>query len=143
MCAIFKEETGESIYSFIKRCRVDQSAIDMKLNPAKAITEIGLDYGYSSSNYSSVFRKHHNTSPAKFKQSIATDNMPVPFNPEQVVYFKAAGEYGRQIEIQELNDFFVIYERFIGNYVDIEKNWYRFLEKSLKKHSPVTLMWNY
>ena len=60
---IFKEETGESIYSFIKRCKVDQSAIDIKLNPTKAITDIGLDYGYSSSNYSSLFRKHHDTSP--------------------------------------------------------------------------------
>ena len=40
---IFKEETGESVYSFIKRCKVDQSAIDMKLNPMKAITDIGLD----------------------------------------------------------------------------------------------------
>ena len=50
---IFKEETGESVYGFIKRCRVDQSAIDIKLNPEKAITDIGLDYGYSASNYSS------------------------------------------------------------------------------------------
>ena len=47
---IFREETGESLYSFIKRCKIDQSAIDMKLNPEKAITDIGLDYGYSASN---------------------------------------------------------------------------------------------
>lgn len=44
---IFKEETGESIYAFIKRCKIDQSAIDMKLNPMKTVTDIGLDYGYS------------------------------------------------------------------------------------------------
>lgn len=73
---IFREETGETLYSFIKRCRVDQSAVDMKLNPTKAITDIGLDYGYSSSNYSSVFRKRHNTSPAMFRQSLATRSMP-------------------------------------------------------------------
>lgn len=126
---IFKEETGETIYSFIKRCKIDQSAIDMKLNPTKAITEIGLDYGYSSSNYSSVFRKHHDISPTMFKQSIPTHSMPVPFTPERVVYFKTAEEYASQIEIQELNDLFVIYERFIGNYVDIEKHWYEFLDK--------------
>lgn len=126
---IFKEETGESVYAFIKRCKVDQSAIDIKLNPTKAITDIGLDYGYSSSNYSSVFRKHHNTSPTMFRESIPTHNMPVPFAPERVVHFKTAEEYGAQIEIQELNDMFVLYERFIGNYVDIEKNWYQFLDK--------------
>lgn len=126
---IFKAETGESVYAFIKRCKVDQSAIDMKLNPTKAITEIGLDYGYSSSNYSSLFRKHHDSSPARFRQSIPTHSMAVPFAPERVVHFKTAEEYAAQIEVQEMNDLFVLYERFIGNYVDIEKNWYRFLDK--------------
>lgn len=101
---IFKEETGESIYAFIKRCKVDQSAIDIKLNPTKSITDIGPDYGYSSSNYSSVFRKHRDTSPTMFKQSIPTHSMPVPFTPERVVHFKTAEEYGAKIEIRELND---------------------------------------
>lgn len=126
---IFKEETDETIYAFIKRCKIDQSAIDMKLNPTKAITDIGLDYGYSSSNYSSIFRKHHDTSPTVFKQSIPTQSMPIPFTPERIVQFKTAEEYANKIEIQELNDFFVIYERFIGNYVDIEKQWYQFFDK--------------
>lgn len=36
---IFREETGETLYSFIKRCRMDQSAVDMKLNPTRAITD--------------------------------------------------------------------------------------------------------
>lgn len=126
---IFKEETGESIYAFIKRCKVDQSAVDIKLNPTKAITDIGLDYGYSSSNYSTVFKKRLNTSPSIFKQSIPVYSMPVPFTLERVVHFKTAEEYAAQIELQELNDFFVIYQRFIGNYVDIEKNWYQFLDQ--------------
>jgi len=126
---IFKDETGESIYAFIKRCKVDQSAIDMKLNPTKAITDIGLDYGYSSSNYSSLFRKHHDTSPSMFRQSIPTKSMSVPFTPERVVHFKTVEEYATHIDIQELNEFFVLYERFIGNYIDIEKNWYQFLDK--------------
>jgi len=126
---IFKDETGESIYAFIKRCKVDQSAIDMKLNPIKAITDIGLDYGYSSSNYSSLFRKHHDTSPSMFRQSIPTKSMSIPFTPERVVHFKTVEEYATHIDIQELNEFFVLYERFIGNYIDIEKNWYQFLDK--------------
>ncbi|MCH1984023.1 AraC family transcriptional regulator [Ruminococcus sp. OA3] len=126
---MFKEETGESVYAFIKRCKVDQSAIDMKLNPRKAITDIGLDYGYSSSNYSSVFRKHHDISPAMFKRSIPTHSMPVPFTPDRIVHFKTVEEYAAHTEIQELKDFLVIYERFIGNYSDIEKHWYHFLDK--------------
>lgn len=126
---IFKEETGESVYAFIKRCKVDQSAIDMKLNPAKAITDIGLDYGYSASNYSSVFRKHHETSPAMFRRSIPTHSMAVPFSPERVVHFKTVEEYSAQIELQKLDDLFLLYKRYIGNYVDLEKNWYQFLDE--------------
>lgn len=126
---IFKEETGESLYAFIKRCRADQSAVDIKLNPGKSITDIGLDYGYSSSNYSSLFRKHHDTPPAMFRQSLPAQSMPVPFAPERIACFKTAGEYGAGIEIQELDEFFVLYERFIGSYTDIEKNWYHFLDQ--------------
>lgn len=127
---IFKEETGESVYGFIKRCRVDQSAIDIKLNPEKAITDIGLDYGYSASNYSSLFRKHRDISPAMFKHSIPTRSAAVPFDPQRVAYFKTAEEYEDKIEIQEFEDLFVLYERFIGTYVDLEKNWYQFLDKN-------------
>lgn len=126
---IFKEETGESVYAFIKRCKIDQSAVDIKLNQAKTITDIGLDYGYSSSNYSTVFRKRHDTSPTRFKQSISTQSISIPFAPERVVHFKTAEKYGTQIEIRQLNDFFVVYERFIGNYVDLGKNWYQFLDQ--------------
>ncbi len=118
---IFKEETGESVYAFIKRCKIDQSAIDMKLNPAKAITDIGLDYGYSASNYSSVFRQHHDTPPSMFRQSIPTRSMSLPFSSERIVHFKTAEEYTEQIEVQKQEDLFVLYERFIGTYADLEK----------------------
>lgn len=128
-CRIFKEETGESIYAFIKRSKVDQSAIDMKLNPEKTITDIAWDYGYSSSNYSSVFRKRHDSSPAMFRSSMPTHSMPVPFPPARTACFKTFEEYNAQIQIQQLNDIFVMYERFIGTYTDIEKNWYQFLDK--------------
>lgn len=130
---IFKEETGESLYSFIKRCKIDQSAIDMKLNPTKAITEIGLDYGYSASNYSTAFRKLHETSPSAFRQSIPIHSAAVPFAPPRVVRFKAAEEYAAQIEVQKLGDLFVLYERFIGDYAGLEKNWYEFIDK----HTPL------
>lgn len=137
---IFKEETGETVYAFIKRCKVDQSAIDMKLNPNKAIIDIGLDYGYSPSNYSSVFRKHHDISPTMFKQSIPANSMPVPFAPERIANFKTAEEYAAQIEIQEFDDLFVIYERFIGNYADIEKHWCQFLDKYSSFMSEKTIL---
>ncbi|MBS6952985.1 MAG: AraC family transcriptional regulator [Enterocloster asparagiformis] len=137
---IFREENGETVYAFIKRCRIDQSAVDMKLNPAKKVTDIGLDYGYSASNYSSVFKKHHHTSPAMFKRSIPTSAMPVPFSPERVARFKTAEEYAGQIEIQELDDLFVAYERLIGSYGDIETAWYQFLDRYRERMDENTIL---
>lgn len=53
ICRVFKEETGESIYALMKRLKMDQSAISIKLEKNKAITDIGLDYGYIQNLYQS------------------------------------------------------------------------------------------
>ena len=58
---MFKAETGESIYAFIKRLRLEQSAFKLKVEPGRTITDIGCEYGYSSSNYSSAFRQRYRT----------------------------------------------------------------------------------
>lgn len=128
-CRIFKEETGETIVSFIRRSRIDQSAIDMKVHPVKSITDIAADYGYSSSNYSTLFQKHHIISPKQFRLHRATDRLLNPFAVGQSIQFRTADEYAKQIEIQELNDMYVLYERYIGNYNDIEKHWNLFLNR--------------
>lgn len=127
---VFKEETGESIYSFIKRCKVDQSAIDIKLKCDRTITDIGLDFGYSSSNYSSIFKKHHAISPVAFRKTTHdAPSVAVPFNPERTACFKTYQEYASEISIEELKSFHILYERYIGDYVDLAQYWYRFLDK--------------
>ena len=70
LCRVFKAETGEGVYAFIKRQRMEQSAIEMKLGKNKSITDIGMTYGYSSSNYSTAFKKHHHLSPAEFRKAV-------------------------------------------------------------------------
>ena len=55
--------------------------------------------------------------------------MSLPFSSERIVHFKTAEEYTAQIEVQKQEDLFVLYERFIGTYADLEKNWYQFLDK--------------
>jgi len=76
---VFKEKTGESIYAFIKRLKMEQSAVRLKLEKDKSITDIGFDYGYSPSNYCSAFKKHHNISPAEFRKDMNTTCVPHPF----------------------------------------------------------------
>ncbi|OBR93307.1 transposon Tn10 TetD protein [Clostridium ragsdalei P11] len=126
---IFKAETGESIYAFIKRLKMEQSAFRLKVEKDKLITDIGYDYGYSPSNYSSVFKKHNNISPAEFRKGKYTECVPNPFCEDKVARFQSFEEYDKQVIIQELDDFVVICERHIGNYIELGKNWLDFIEK--------------
>ena len=65
---MFKEHTDEALYQFIKRVRLERSAWRLKVEKGKSISEIGADYGYSSSNFATAFKKHLNLSPADFRK---------------------------------------------------------------------------
>ena len=127
-CRSFKEITGESVYEFIKRLKLDKSAVDIKLGRNKPITGIGMDYGYSSSNYSTAFKKHYNISPVEFRRSANVTGMPNPFYPEGCSCFDTFSNYDNKISIQELPNLLVIYERMIGNYVELKERWFAFLD---------------
>lgn len=117
---LFKAETGESVYSFIKRFKLEQSAIRLKAERERSITDIGLDYGYSSSNYSWAFRKHFDHSPVKFREEIKNR---IGFDQ------KIFDEIGGRIVIKEMPDYLVAYERSINNYSTMKGNWCDFVEK--------------
>ncbi len=126
---LFRAETGESVYAFIKRVRMDQSALRLKIEKEKTITDIGYNYGYSPSNYSSVFKKHHSISPAEFRKALRDAEVRHPFYPDDSAELKSFKEYDRQISIRVFDDFPVLYERYIGNYIDLAENWCAFTEK--------------
>jgi len=100
LCRVFKAETGEGVYAFIKRLKMEQSAIEMKLGKDKSITDIGMTYGYSSSNYSTAFKKHHHLSPAEFRKTVNTSCAPHPFIPDQLARFQSFEVYDQKIEIR-------------------------------------------
>ena len=127
-CRIFKASTGESVYAFIKRLKMDQSAFRLKVEKDKLITDVGFDFGYSPSNYSVVFKKHHQISPVEFRKEIATEPVQHPFLDKQVE-FQTFEDYKRQVTIRVLEDFPVIYERYIGNYKELREQWATFIEK--------------
>lgn len=123
---LFKAETGESVYSFIKRMKMDQSAIKIKLEKGKSITDIAVEYGYSSSNYSTAFKQQHRISPAEFRKESDMTLRPSPFYKTSSNRYLSFEAYERQIEIRELVECRVIYDRYIGNYIDIKDNWVSF-----------------
>lgn len=137
---MFKEETGVSIYAFIKRMRMDQSSVSLKVEKDKTITDIGVNYGYSSSNYSSAFSKQYSICPLKFRKAIDSTCVSNPFCPSEYNTLKSFEHYNKKIIIENLADFKVIYERYIGNYIDIGDNWYSFMERYKTYIKPDTLL---
>lgn len=129
LCRVFKAETGEGVYAFIKRLKMEQSAIEMKLGKDKSITDIGISYGYSSSNYSSAFKKHHHLSPTEFRKTVNTSCAPHPYHRDQLARFQSFVVYNQKIEIRQLAEFQVIYQRYLGNYRDLGAQWEAFTAK--------------
>ncbi|MDN3680886.1 GyrI-like domain-containing protein [Vibrio tapetis subsp. quintayensis] len=127
---LFKKSTGESIYSLIKRLKMEDSAIVLGTNTGNSITDIGLGYGYSSSNYSSAFTKHHGISPAKFRKLKKDKKFDLVnyFDGKDIVY-QDFEYYNKNVVIRELEDIRVIYRRYIGDYGDLIHHWPKFIDE--------------
>lgn len=136
---IFKMVTGESIYGFIKRVKMEQSAFRLKTEKSRSITDIASEYGYSSSNYSSAFKQHHNSSPIEFRRNIFDISLVHPiFNTDTCL--ETFDECNEKISIETLEDYYVIYERRIGNYKELSTNWEAFRNKYKKYITKETLL---
>lgn len=126
---LFKAETGESIYAFIKRLKVEQSAFRLKVEKERSITEIGSDYGYSPSNYATVFSKHFQKNPASFRKEIVEKSVFHPFYHGVKNKIETYEQVCRHITIETLPDFFVLYERRKGDYHNLSSDWCTFTER--------------
>jgi len=124
---MFKEETDEALYQFIKRIRLERSAWLLKVEKEKSITEIGTKYGYSSSNFATAFKKHLNMSPADFRK--ISEHMVEESSFSHGMTLDDLDDAGRLITVENLDSFTVIYERKQGNYHNLPDEWCRFIEK--------------
>lgn len=136
---MFKMETGESIYAFIKRVKMEQSAFRLKVEKSRSITDISCEYGYSSSNYSSAFKQHHNLSPIEFRRSITQKSLANPVFINAAMGLESFDACNKKISIEVLEDCPVIYERHKGNYGDLSVHWDAFQEKYKEYMTDLTL----
>lgn len=126
---LFKAETGESVYEFIKRVKIEQSAFRLKIEQRRNITDISGEYGYSSSNYSSAFKQHYDISPAEFRRSIPQKSFRNPIFHNAPADPESFEQCSRKISIEWLPDYFVVLERHKGSYKNLSEHWGAFLEK--------------
>lgn len=124
---MFKEDTDEALYQFIKRVRLERSAWRLKVEKEKSITEIGGEYGYSSSNFATAFKKHLAVSPADFRKISEQKVEASSFSHGMTL--DDLEDAGNRITVEHLESFTVIYERKKGNYHNLPKEWCRFIEK--------------
>ena len=124
---MFKEYTDEALYQFIRRVRLERSAWRLKVEKQKSITEIGGEYGYSSSNFATAFKKHLDISPADFRKKSELMLEESSFSHGITLDELEAAE--KLITIEQLERFTVIYERKRGNYHNLPEEWCAFIDK--------------
>lgn len=136
---IFKAETGESIYSFIKRVKIEQSAWRVKIEQGRSISEIAEDYGYSASNYATLFKEHFEKTPAQFRKENGNSDVE-GFVTGREDTLETYEECCKKITVEELPDYFVLYERRKGNYKNLQEDWCSFMERYKDFVTPETLL---
>ena len=125
---IFKAETGQSVYSFIRRIRVEQCAFRLKAEQHRSITDISVDYGYTSSNFSTLFLQLEHETPYYFRKGIAKRSVAHPFFHAEQNVLEPYSELCKKISVETFPDYTVIFERHIGNYHELAKDWCVFLD---------------
>ena len=137
---LFKAETGESIYAFIKRLKVEQSAWRLKVEKGRSITEIGNEFGYSASNYATLFKEHFEKTPAQFRKDIEGISINHAFVHGRKNQLETYEECCKKITIENLPDYFVLYERHKGNYHNLEKDWCSFIKNNKEFLTDATVL---
>ena len=125
----FRKATGESIYGFIKRSRIEQSAFRLKAERERSVTDVGFEYGYTPSNYSSLFRKHFDESPVAFRRKLGKKDQYRHFMTGSEFSLMSYEECRKHITIEDYDDIKVIYQRYLSNYSDMKQDWSDFNDK--------------
>ena len=105
----------------------ERSAWRLKVEKDKSITEIGVDYGYSSSNFATAFKKHLNVTPADFRK--LSEQMVERSSFAHGISLDELEESEKLITVEYLNSFMVVYERKKGNYHNLPEEWCKFIKK--------------
>ena len=137
---LFKAETGEGVYEFIKRLKIEQSAFRLKIDQNRNITDISGDYGYSSSNYSTAFKQHYDISPIEFRRTIMQKSCTNPIFHNISTGWDSFEDCKSKITIDILPDYYVVYDRHKGSYRSLSEHWCEFLEKYKTHRTEDTLL---
>lgn len=133
---LFKLIVGESIYSFIKRMRLERAAFRLKTSRNRSITDIAIETGYSPSNFASAFKQYFGVCASEFK---LMSNAPFKESFNHVVEHiqnlkkdeKIFTEIDKKVQIRRITGMNLLYKRVICNYSrDLKDAWELFCKES-------------
>ncbi|WP_086349245.1 AraC family transcriptional regulator [Candidatus Enterococcus clewellii] len=118
---IFKSITGESIFEYVTRTRLEQIASQLVHRPDLSITDIAYRFGFSDSAvFSRSFKRHYGIKPSEFRQKYSNNCKDSSFDP---FYTKRVdsqiNEVTAEVEIIDMDSFPVLYARKIGAYKEL------------------------
>lgn len=133
---LFKSVTGESVYHFIRRLRIETAAFKLIKFPHLSITSIAAELGYSSSNFAVMFKEYYGVPPSQFRSSPSLPSESgsrcilqrirdlQKNKPETLLK-----QMDRLISFEQIPDIKLVYRRFKGNYQDLLPVWQSFCEE--------------
>lgn len=118
---IFKSITGESIFEYVTRTRLEQIASMLTARSDLSLTDIALQFGFSDSAvFSRSFKKHYQMKPSEFRQKYSNNCKDFSFKP---FYTKRVDSQinavTADVEIIEMAAFPVLYARKTGAYKEL------------------------
>ncbi len=140
---IYRQMTGESLYSYIKRLRLEKAAFYLNKNKSKTITNIALDVGFSNqASFAKAFKSKYKMSAREFRQldEIDLDDS----RNGKVLDLNICYTEPIEVSIKNIDDLKVVYIRNTGPYkgdhdlfVDLFTKLYKYVssEKLVKSNS--------
>ena len=117
----------KALYQFIKRVRLERCAWRLKVEKEKSISEIGVDSGYSSSNFATASKKHLSVSPTDFRKK--SEQLVQQSSFAHGISLDELEQSENLITVEQLESSLVVYERKKGNYHNLPEQWCRFIKK--------------
>jgi AraC family transcriptional regulator len=139
---IFRFETSESVYAFIKRARLERAASRLVKSPNLSLSEIAAEAGYSASNFAVAFKGRFGRSPSEFRKDPILNSLDLggekaadlvatrrAMNEERLARMNAGSE------LRRFGERLLYRERFLGAYIELGPAWADFCVR----HAPRAL----
>ena len=130
---LFRSVTGESVYAYIKRLRLETAAFKLVKFPHLSITTVAADLGYTSSNFAVLFKEHYKVPPSRFRIRPR-----LPSGPGHTTVLRRIQELqknkpeallsrmDRRISFEDLPKLTFRYRRYQGSYRHLPSVWKEF-----------------